>query len=60
MLQKAAKKRLFAFKTLLLRISSATPTDLLHSVNLCTFAVSVGKGIRPLMNLLTFKFINYG
>lgn len=32
---------LFSFKTLLFRISSATPTDLLRLENLCTFAVSV-------------------
>lgn len=39
MIQKAAKMRLFAFKTSQLRIRSAPAPLLLRSAEICTFAV---------------------
>lgn len=45
MIQKAAKMRLFAFKTSQLRIRSAPSPLLLRSAEICTFAVPFEMGL---------------
>lgn len=45
MIQKAAKMRLFAFKTSQLRIRSAPSPLLLRSAEICTFAVPSEMGL---------------
>lgn len=45
MIQKAAKMRLFAFKTSQPRFRSASSPLLLRSAEICTFAVPSGMGL---------------